>query len=105
MSEASVHPNSAGGSRLRGCLAALLLSVAAGALGGCAGSGAMSGAFAMASEGETVAFDSIDGPPAQVFEKMVGVLDSESKLRNVSIVSREGQAAFRVRSYLTAQVV
>ncbi len=36
---------------------------------------------------------------------MVGVLDSESKLRSLSIVSREGAAAYRVRSYLSAQVV
>ena len=54
--------------------------------------------------GATVAFESIDGPPPQVFDRMVGVLDSESKLRNLSIVSREGQAAYRVRSYLAAQV-
>jgi hypothetical protein len=33
------------------------------------------------------------------------VLDSESKLRNLSIVSREGGASYRVRSYLSAQVV
>ena len=32
------------------------------------------------------------------------VLDSESKLRNLSIVSREGTASYRVRSYLSAQV-
>ena len=36
---------------------------------------------------------------------MVGVLDSESKLRSLSVVSREGSAAYRVRSYLSAQVV
>jgi len=35
----------------------------------------------------------------------VGVLDSESKLRNLSIVSREGSAAYRVRSYLSAQMI
>src|ERR1019366_9949362 len=35
---------------------------------------------------------------------MVDVLDSESKLRNLSIVSREGSASYRVRSYLSAQV-
>jgi len=35
---------------------------------------------------------------------MVSVLDSESKLRNLSIVSREGSAAYRVRSYLSVQV-
>jgi hypothetical protein len=59
----------------------------------------------MASDGPTVAFESIDGPPPAVFERMVGVLDSETKLRNLSIVSREGSAAYRVRSYLSAQVV
>jgi len=35
---------------------------------------------------------------------MVSVLDSESKLRNLSIVSREGTSSYRVRSYLSAQV-
>jgi hypothetical protein len=35
---------------------------------------------------------------------MVNVLDSESKLRNLQIVSREGAASYRVRSYLAAQV-
>ena len=52
-----------------------------------------------------MAFELIDGPPPQVFDRMVSVLDSESKLRNLSIVSREGGAAYRVRSYLSAQVV
>ena len=51
-----------------------------------------------------MAFESIDGPPPQVFDRMVGVLDSESKLRNLSVVSREGQASYRVRSYLAAEV-
>jgi hypothetical protein len=79
------------------------------ALGGCAGGGAANGSFAMApgpgGSGATVAFESIDGPPPPVFDRMVGVLDSESKLRNLSIVSREGGASYRVRSYLSAQVV
>jgi len=90
----------------RAAFAAALL-FAAGALGGCAGGGAASGSYAMASTGggPTVAFESIDGPPPQVFDRMVSVLDSESKLRNLSIVSREGGAAYRVRSYLSAQVV
>jgi hypothetical protein len=87
---------------------AVALLVAASALGGCAGGGA-SNSYAMASTGggggSTVAFESIDGPPPQVFDRMVNVLDSESKLRNLSIVSREGGASFRVRSYLSAQVV
>jgi hypothetical protein len=91
----------------RAMIAAVLLVVAA-ALGGCAGGGATgSGSYAMASTGggSTVTFESIDGPPPQVFDRMVSVLDSESKLRNLSIVSREGGASSRVRSYLSAQVV
>src|SRR5947207_13694745 len=90
----------------RAMIAAALLVVAS-ALGGCAGGGATgSGSYAMASTGSgpTVAFESIDGPPPQVFDRMVNVLDSESKLRNLSIVSREGGASYRVRSYLAAQV-
>ena len=87
----------------RAAIAAALLAIACG-LGGCASGGAGGDSFAMASSGPTVAFESIDGPPPQVFDRMVSVLDSESKLRNLSIVSREGTAAFRVRSYLSAQV-
>jgi hypothetical protein len=84
-------------------IAALLLAMACG-LGGCAGGGAVESAFARAGGGATVAFESIDGPPPQVFDRMVGVLDSESKLRSLSIVSRESSASYRVRSYLAAQV-
>ena len=87
-----------------GC--AVLCLAAAGTLGGCASGGAASGAFAMANDGggQTVAFELVDGPPPGVFDRMVSVLDSETKLRNLSIVSREGPAAYRVRSYLSAQV-
>jgi hypothetical protein len=86
----------------RTAIAALLLAMACG-LGGCAGGG-VEGAFAQAGNGATVAFESVDGPPPQVFDRMVGVLDSESKLRSLSIVSRESAASYRVRSYLAAQV-
>jgi hypothetical protein len=90
----------------RAMIAAALFVVAS-ALGGCAGGATGSGSYAMVSTGSgpTVAFESIDGPPPQVFDRMVSVLDSESKLRNLSIVSREGGASYRVRSYLSAQVM
>ena len=92
----------------RAMIAAALLVVSC-ALSGCAAGGATtSDSFAMAASGgsgATVAFESIDGPPQQVFDRMVSVLDTESKLRNLSIVSREGGASYRVRSYLSAQVV
>jgi hypothetical protein len=91
-----------------GALTVMLLAASC-ALGGCAGGGAATNSYAMAppsaGTGATVAFESIDGPPPQVFDRMVSVLDSESKLRSLSIVSREGTAAYRVRSYLSAQVV
>src|SRR5215468_929171 len=88
----------------RAAIAAVLL--AACALGGCASTGGSSGAFAMASGGAaTVTFESIDGPPPAVFDRMVSVLDTESKLRNLAIVSRENAATYRVRGYLSAQVV
>jgi hypothetical protein len=73
------------------------------ALGGCAAGGGVQ-SFASAGDGTTITFESVDGPPPQVFDRMVNVLDSESKLRNLSIVSREGGASYRVRSYLAAQV-
>jgi hypothetical protein len=95
---------------------ATLLLAAACALGGCAGGGAASGSFAsggsfastsFAATGDnpTIAFESIDGPPPGVFDRMVSVLDSETKLRSLQIVSRENPAAYRVRSYLSAQIV
>jgi hypothetical protein len=102
MGNASITPVQAA---LRACLAAISLAAAI-ALGGCASSSGTSGAFAMASTGDspTIAFESIDGPPPQVFERMVSMLDSESKLRSLAIVSREGSSAYRVRAYLSAQV-
>jgi hypothetical protein len=87
---------------------AVLCLAAACALGGCsAGGTATSGAFAMATDGsgQTIAFESVDGPPPGVFDRMVSILDSETKLRSLSIVSREAPATYRVRSYLSAQVV
>ena len=102
MRDASANLLRASRAITRAAIAAALL--AACALGGCASGGAGNGSLAMAGSGATVAFESIDGPPPQVFDRMVSVLDSESKLRNLSIVSREGSASYRVRSYLSAQV-
>ncbi|MDB5502686.1 MAG: hypothetical protein JWR89_2588 [Tardiphaga sp.] len=88
--------------------AALLLTVSLG-LSGCANVGSAGGpSNAQASisgpSGATVAFESVDGPPPQVFDRMVNLLDSEARLRNLAVVSRRDSAAFRVRSYLAAQV-
>jgi hypothetical protein len=97
----------AGSAAPRALRAVVLLAVlcgVGGALGGCASGGPAGNAFAAAGGGATVTFESIDGPPPQVFDRMVNLLDSESKLRNVAIVSREGSASYRIRSYLAAQV-
>jgi len=106
MREASNHQFQTG-TVVRAAITATWLAIAC-ALGGCAAGGNVADSYAMAtpaSGGATVAFESIDGPPPQVFDRMVGVLDSESKLRSLSIVSRQGTAAYRVRSYLSAQVL
>ncbi|WP_315835143.1 hypothetical protein [Bradyrhizobium prioriisuperbiae] len=93
-------------------LVRLLLVAACGAtVAGCAGGAdsyqgpmaAMASASVPAG-GRTVTFESIDGPPPQVFDRFVRVLDNESQTRNVAIVSRDSAAGYRIRSYLAAQV-
>lgn len=76
------------------------------AVSGCASSNQASLAFASIgpSSGATVAFESIDGPPPQVFERLVRLIDSESQTRSLAVVSREAPAAYRIRTYLSAQV-
>jgi hypothetical protein len=59
---------------------------------------------ASAGFGPTVAFESVDGPPPQVFDRLVRALETESAGRSFSVVSREAGAAYRIRSYLSAQV-
>ena len=48
----------------------------------------------------------MDGPPPQVFERLVRALEAESGAggRSFSVVSREASASYRIRSYLSAQV-
>jgi hypothetical protein len=48
----------------------------------------------------TVAFESIDGPPAAVFRRLVQKLNEEAQARQVPIVSREQRAPYRVRGYV-----
>ena len=70
---------------------------------GCAASGAITVSTGQ-SFGPTVAFESVDGPPPQVFDRLVRALETESGARSFTVVSREAQASYRVRSYLSAQV-
>lgn len=50
--------------------------------------------------GSTVAFESVDGPPAHVFRKYVEKLSEEAEARKVPMVSRETAAPYRIRGYL-----
>jgi len=58
--------------------------------------------FAMAAQKSTVAFDSIDGPPRPVFDKLVQNLNAEAQERRLALAARDGAAAYRVRGYLGA---
>jgi len=53
--------------------------------------------------GATVAFDSIDGPPPAQFRKLVQDLNDEAQGRRLAVLSREANAAYRVRGYLSAE--
>lgn len=70
------------------------------ALGACQTDGSgMAGAG-----GQTLAFDTIDGPPPATFDKLVGQLNSEAETRRVAVVSRAGGASYRVKGYLAMHV-
>jgi len=78
---------------------------------GCAASGCSTGgqnmaAFAQQASagGPTLAFESIDGPPPAVFDRLVNALNTEAQGKPVLIVQRDGSAAYHVRTYLSAQV-
>jgi hypothetical protein len=54
--------------------------------------------------GATVAFESIDGPPRAVFDRLVARLDAEARTREVAVVSRAAPARYRIRAYVAARV-
>lgn len=86
-------------------LAILALLTVALTAGGCATDGRMNALAQAPGTGATLTFDSIDGPPPQVFERFVEVLSAEAQAKAVPIVSRDGTATYRVRAYLAAQIV
>ena len=57
-----------------------------------------------ASSGATVAFESIDGPPPEVFRKLVADLNDEAGARKIAVVSRSSAATYRIRGYVSALV-
>jgi len=54
--------------------------------------------------GQTIAFESIDGPPRAVFDRLVGALTAEAEQRELPVVSHNGPATWRVRAYLATHV-
>jgi hypothetical protein len=51
-----------------------------------------------------LAFESIDGPPPEVFRKLVANLNDEADARQIAVVSRSASATYRVRGYVSALV-
>lgn len=76
---------------------------AAAPLAACNTTGSHPASFAAAS-GTSVAFESIDGPPPEIFRKLVARLNEEAQTRRLAVVSRESPSAYRVRGYLAARV-
>jgi hypothetical protein len=84
-------------------------AIVAAALAACAGgcsSLPQSGrtALASAAPGSTVTFESIDGPPPEVFRRLVASLNDEASARKIAVVSRSSAATYRVRGYVSALV-
>jgi hypothetical protein len=89
-------------SRLSGVVAAVMLAALA---AGCSSQQAARFASLNAvPSNATIAFESIDGPPPDVFRKLVATLNDEAGARHVAVVSRNGPATYRVRGYVSAMV-
>lgn len=84
--------------RIAGILA-FALSVAA-----CTTTGQQQTAGLQSGQRTTFAFESIDGPPPAVFDKLVNKLNDEAEARQVPVVTREGFAPYRVRGYTAVGV-
>jgi hypothetical protein len=62
------------------------------------------GAPSLGARDATIAFESIDGPPPDVFRRYVQKLSDEAQARQLPMVTRESAAPYRVRGYLAAGV-
>ena len=62
-------------------------------------------ASVMRAGGSTVAFESIDGPPVGVFQKLVSTLAEEANTRQLAVISRQSSPSYRVRAYLAVHIV
>jgi len=85
----------------------LAVAALAASTAGCSSLPSSNGRLSLASAispGSTVAFESIDGPPPEVFRKLVADLNAEAGTRKIAVVSRESAATYRVRGYVSALV-
>jgi hypothetical protein len=88
--------------------ACVLAALLAACLAGCAADSTTANASLTTGTtpaGPTIAFESIDGPPPGIFNRLVDDLSTEAQSRNLAIASREGAANYRVRGYVAAQVI
>jgi hypothetical protein len=52
----------------------------------------------------TITFESIDGPPPEVFRRLVAALNDEASAQKIAVVSRSAPASYRIRGYMSALV-
>ena len=88
--------------RARAALAAVALTLAAcnqhdPIVTGSATPVAMAGA-------QTIAFESVDGPPRPVFDRLVAALSAEAERRQLPVVTHTGPSTYRVRAYLATYI-
>jgi hypothetical protein len=57
-----------------------------------------------AATGNTIAFESVDGPPRPVFDRLVAALSAEADRRELPVVTHAGPSAYRVRAYLATYI-
>jgi len=86
--------------RRLGALSALALALAA---AGCTTDGQPMAAL-VSGRNATIAFESIDGPPQPVFQKLVENLATEAVARQVTVISREAAPSYRIRGYMAAHL-
>lgn len=88
----------------RGVMRGLAVGVLAIWVSGCVTNGEHTGSVPSGAR-TSVAFESIDGAPPAIFEKLVQKLNEEAEARQLPVVTREGYAPYRIRGYVAASVV
>jgi hypothetical protein len=53
---------------------------------------------------QTIAFESVDGPPRPVFDRLVAALSAEAERRDLPVVTHTVPTTYRVRAYLATYI-